>query len=322
MALFVAALLAAAPAQPLTLRPGRVDALSLPLITEVAPPSYPAGSTERAVFDALNIARAKGNFGMLAQDTRLDAAAAAHASYMARNRGSGLTHQQSANWSGFTGATPMVRARAAGYIAAASFEALSSGTTVPACLELLNTVYHLSLLMIGAIDVGIAVHAEVGCVIDVHLPLHNQRTQVRSGGTVGVYPYPGQMGVPTVFRPDTETPRPALDAGLSEVGPPILVDLNSEDTGVLRANDIVLSRFALIEVASERPVEATVLASVGVSATASAGLDLHTDGALVSSSHVFLVPARPLKAATAYAIDFEGSAKGVVVTQRWQFTTR
>jgi hypothetical protein len=216
----------------------------------------------------------------------------------------------------------MSRARVAGFSPSTSLEALSSGATVSTCLELLNTVYHLSLLTIGTTHVGIGVDARSGCVIDMHLPLHNRRMQVRNAGTLGVYPYPDQQGVPTDFVPETETPRPPLDARARVVGPPILVDVTSEDTGVLRATDIVLSRFALTEAATERPVAGTVLASVGVSATVDAGLDLRADPATVTSGHVFLVPARALKAATTYAVDFEGSVKGVIVSRRWQFTTR
>jgi hypothetical protein len=296
--------------------------MAVPLVDEVAPPSYPEGSTERAVFDILNTARAKGNFGLLAQDTRLDAAAAAHARYLALNPRRGLTHHESADGLGFTGETPMARARAAGFSPATSVESLSTGATVSTCLGLLNTVYHLGMLTIGATHVGIGVHARSGCVIDIHLPLHNRRMQVRKGGTVGVYPYPGQVGVPTGYLPETETPRPPLDAGVHEVGPPILVDVTSEDTGVLRASDIVLSRFALTEAASEQPVAATVLPSVDVSATADAGLDQRADAAVVSNGHVFLVATRPLKPATTYAVDFEGSVKGITVGRRWHFTTR
>ncbi len=322
MAVAALALLAAGQALPQKALPPRVDAMSIPLVDEVAPPSYPEGSTERAVFDILNAARAKGNFGLLAQDARLDAAAAAHAGYLARNPVRGLTHGESADEPGFTGETPMARARAAGFSPATSLEVLSGGASVSGCLELLNTVYHLSLLTIGATQVGIGVHARAGCVIDMHLPLHNRGMQVRRGGTVGVYPYPDQEGVPTEFLPDSETPRPPLEAGVREVGPPILVDLTSKDTGVLRASDIVLSRFVLKEAATERPVAATVLASVGVSATADASLVSRADAAVASSGHVFLVPTRPLKAATTYAVDFEGWVKGVAVGRRWQFTTR
>jgi uncharacterized protein YkwD len=321
-AAFVLSLLAAGQAWPQKGLPPRVDAMSIPLVEEVAPPSYPVGSIERGVFDTLNIARARGNFGLLAQDTRLDAAAAAHARYLALKPGHGLTHLESPDEPGFTGETPMARARAAGFSPATSLETLSTGTTVATCLELLNTVYHLSLATIGATHVGIGVHGRSGCVIGMHLPLRNRRMQARTGGTVGVYPYPDQEGVPTGFLPDTETPRPPLDARLREVGPPILVDLTSEDTGVLRASDIVISRFTLTEFASERPVAGIVLASVGVSSKAEAGLDHHADPAVVASGHVFLVPTRPLEPATIYVVDFEGSAKGITVGRRWRFTTR
>ncbi len=298
------------------------DALPPPLVTEVSAPSYAPGSSERAVFDALNDARARGNFGLLAQDGRLDTAAARHAEYLAQHLGGAISHQQDARLAGFSGETPLERVRASGYETALAFEAISSGTSAAACLELLNTVYHLGVLMIGATEVGIAVNPEAGCVIEPQLPGRRPRMQTRRAGTLGVYPYPGQAGVPTAFMPATEMPNPAPDLGDALAGPPILADLNSEAAGALAASDIVIERFALTEVAGARPVEARVLASRGVAAAPGAGLDLRVDRRLASAGHVFLLPMHALKPQTAYAVDFSGSANGFALSRRWEFRTR
>ena len=109
-----------------------LDEVAPPLVTAIAPSSYAEGSAERAVFEALNEARAKGNFGLLAQDARLDDAAARHAAYMARNLGGAISHRQQAERPGFSGETPIDRIHAAGYETSVSFEAISSGSTARA----------------------------------------------------------------------------------------------------------------------------------------------------------------------------------------------
>lgn len=293
-----------------------------PLVAEVAPPSYADGSIERAVFEALNQARARGNFGLLAQDARLDAAAAGHATYIAQNLNGALSHRQDARQPGFSGETPLARVRAAGYDTSVAFEAISSGATAPACLELLNTVYHLGSLMVGATDVGIAVEPRAGCVIETQLPGRSPRPQRRPAGTVGTYPYPGQMGVPAAFMPATEMPNPAPDVGDALLGPPILVDLDSAAAGGLAPSDIVLGRFTLAEAGGGAPVAARVLAHPSVAAAPGGGLDLRGERRLASAGHVFLLPMHALKPQTAYAVDFSGSVRGQPVSRRWDFSTR
>lgn len=299
-----------------------LDEVAPPLVTAIAPPSYAQGSAEQAVFEALNEARAKGNFGLLAQDARLDDAAARHAAYMARNLGGAISHRQQAERPGFSGETPIERIHAAGYETSVSFEAISSGSTARGCLELLNTVYHLGALTIGATDVGIAIEPGAGCVIEPQRPGRHAALQARPAGTVGVYPYPGQAGVPAAFMPATETPNPAPDLGNAVVGPPILVDLNSAAAAGLAPSDIVLARFTLAEGADGTPVAARILASGNVVAAARAGLDLRLDRRLVSAGHVFLLPLHPLKASTAYTVEWRGSVGGLEVSRRWGFTTR
>ena len=146
--------------------------------------------------------------------------------------------------------------------------------------------------------------------------------QARRAGTVGVYPYPGQRSVPAAFMPATEIPNPAPDVGDAVVGPPILVDLNSDAADSSATGGIVLARFALTEVASGRPVEARILASRRVAAAPGAELEVRVDRRLPSAGHVFLLPLRTLKTGTAYAVDFSGSVDGVGVSRRWDFTTR
>lgn len=289
------------------------------LATAVAEPSYAPGSPEREVFEALNQARARGNFGLLAQDLRLDAAAAAHADYMAQNLAGEISHRQQVGRPGFTGETPRERIVAAGYDTATSFEAISGGTTPRACLELLNTVYHLGALMAGATDVGIAVHPEAGCVIEPQVPGHGERMQRRRAGTLGVYPYPGQTGVPPAFMPATEVPNPAPDLADAVIGPPILVDLDATTSGT--AGGLVIERFVLAD-ADGGEVPARLLAGPAVTTAVEAGIDRRLDRRLAGSAQVFLLPLQPLRPDTAYSVEFAGGADGHTLHERWTFRTR
>jgi len=230
------------------------------LVGSVPAPSYPPSSSERAVFDALNEARARGNFGLLQQDARLDAAAAAHAEYLAHNLGGAISHHQHADRPRFSGETPIARLAAAGYATEVSREAISNGTTARGCLELLNTIYHLGDLMSGATEVGIAVHPSAGCVIEPQLPLASPGPQARAAGTLGVYPFPGQTGVPAAFAPASETPNPAPDLGAALLGPPVLADLRSAAMPGLAASEVVLGRFELRELSAAAPVARRVRA--------------------------------------------------------------
>lgn len=287
------------------------------LVGAVDAPTYAPGSPEREVFEALNEARARGNFGLLAQDVRLDAAAAAHADYMAQNLAGGVSHRQQAGRPGFTGETPRERIVAAGYDTVTSYEAISNGTSARGCLELLNTVYHLGALMAGATDVGIAVHPAAGCVIEPQVPARGEGLQRRRAGTVGVYPYPGQDGVPPAFMPATEVPNPAPELADAVVGPPILVDLNAAAAGGA-AGGITIERFTLAEPGGAS-VPARLLAGPGVTA---AGVDTRLDRRLAGSGQLFLLPLQPLRPGTTYSVEFAGTAAGHALRERWTFRTR
>lgn len=289
----------------------------------VAATPYAPDSAERFVYDALNEARMRGDFGPLAQDARLDAAAAGHAAYLARHAAAGApSHAQDPLRPGFTGETPLARLRAVGYDdGAASLEAIAGGAGARACLELLNTVYHLGVLMAaGATEVGIAAPPNGGCVIEPQRPRRAERLAPRgNGNSVGVYPTPGQAGVPTAFMPATEMPNPAPDLGESLAGPPILVDLDAAFAAGVAASRIVVERYAVIDAATGEPLAARVLAGAGVKA--GAAIDLRTDRRLPSAGQVFLLPLAPLRAGARYAVDFAAAVDGAAVARRWEFST-
>ncbi len=90
---------------------------SVPLITEVAAPSYTLASGELAGFNYLNAERSHCGFGKVAQNTLLDTAGKNHARYYRANPVTSFNspHDETQGLVGFTGATSADRARAQGY---------------------------------------------------------------------------------------------------------------------------------------------------------------------------------------------------------------
>lgn len=90
---------------------------SVPLITEIAVPTYSLASGELAAFNYLNAERASCGFGKVAQSTALDAAGKNHARYYSANRVTSVNspHHETRGLIGFTGVSPEDRALAVGY---------------------------------------------------------------------------------------------------------------------------------------------------------------------------------------------------------------
>jgi hypothetical protein len=148
------------------------------LQTTVPSPTYAAGSWQEFAFAYLNDHRTRCGFGALKQDARLDQAAQAHSSYLARqSKEIGWTgsngqqidlHAQDPARPLFTGQTPTERARAAGYtgdvgeaISTTATRAVSplNSATEKVMLrwnlqELLAVPYHMGILMSDAREVG------------------------------------------------------------------------------------------------------------------------------------------------------------------------
>ena len=103
------------------------------LQTTVPAPSYTAGSRELAEFNTLNEQRAKCGFGLLANNEQLKFAAIDHVSYLAeyaqKMTDAGLSaHGQYPQYpNGFTGATPLDRAKYRGYTGRHAGETIAAG---------------------------------------------------------------------------------------------------------------------------------------------------------------------------------------------------
>ena len=148
---------------------------SVPIITEVAVPTYTLASGELAAFNYLNAERSHCGFGRVAQNTLLDTAAKNHASY---NRANPVTsvnspHTEKQGFTGFTGVSPGDRALAVGYTS--TVREVGSGLNIWRNLEyigqydssvigydavrgLMSVPYHALHVFSPAVEIGFATH--------------------------------------------------------------------------------------------------------------------------------------------------------------------
>jgi len=300
-------------------------------VTSVPSPSYTVEDSATAV-NLLNILRQEVGAGLVAQNTSLDQAASAHASFLIDNAlvadDSYLTtevqgilggHYEDPALVGYTGQGPLDRTVAAGYTGTVteiiSFGALT-GTECLASLE--DSVYHLVQLMTPFVDIGVAFNPGVGsgsvCAIELGVPSGTLGQLPANGNTVG-YPFAGQTDVQPVYYNQAEAPNPAPD--LLMAGHPVVVSLYTQSASTLTGSDIVLHDFSMVS-ESGASVSARVLANSGL---ASDGPALTTDDVIAGAGYVVLLPEVTLDPLTLYYVSFAATVKGTEVNKTWSFTT-
>jgi hypothetical protein len=186
---------------------------------------YSPGSAQRLAYDQLNAARLRCGFGSLSQSTRLDQAAAAHGNYMSLNNEFG--HGETAGKPGFTGATPLDRALAAGYAPRAVGEDLSTGgsfngsTAADSIRNLMAAPYHARSLLTGFSEVGLAWNV-VGSLdtltVDLGVPA---RSRLQPPQSVITFPCAGTTDA--AARGGNESPSPFPSDPNAEWGQPVIV---------------------------------------------------------------------------------------------------
>lgn len=202
-----------------------VETPSAPPALSVGGGGYAAGSPQRLAFDQLNAARLRCGFGPLAQSTQLDQAAAAHGNYM--NLNSEFGHGEERGKPGFTGATPLDRALAAGYAPRAVGEDLSTGgtfggsTAADSIRNLMAAPYHAQSLLTGFHEVGLAwnvVSSLDTLVVDLGVPAPSQ---LQLPQRVATFPCEGITDA--IARGGNESPSPFPSDPDAEWGQPITV---------------------------------------------------------------------------------------------------
>lgn len=299
------------------------------LVTTVPAPTYgdsALGLEKAAVFNQLNEDRARCGFGMLAQNSKLDSAAQAHADYLTLN-GYSEHHSETAGKAGFTGATAADRLTAATYSFAYYTENIGpglygtffseSGGVVPysgtqvsgrnVLRTLYSSVYHLAGLMSGDRDIGLGISTRDNSTagggqtaftktltVDAAVPTGMSR-QTIAGDSVSTFPCEGTAKLNPNFL--TESPNPFPEATSRDVAPygqPIYV--RSAQGTTLKLVSATVTR------ADQTP--GTIPARV---------LSADNDpNKLLGTNEVFVVPTQPLASNATYEVTISGSNSGMV----------
>ncbi|WP_186261407.1 CAP domain-containing protein [Burkholderia gladioli] len=333
-----------APAQPAALAPQ----------TSIAPATYADGTVQAQLFGTVNAYRQQLGVGLMRQDAKLDVAASAHAKYELDNLVSGaisaLGHDESSTLPGFTGASPLLRAIAAGApagewvgenVAASSLQTNQSGQPGTDCAnQWLNSVYHLEAATANSESMGVGVDSASNsggtsylCVLDMGTstgvsgnPDPNNAADTNTipyaGGQqfdtklIVHAPYSGETGVSLTMRP--ESPNPAPD--LSAPGRPIMVRVNAA-----QGNRLTVSSFQLVDASGAAVAARIIVPSDAVSgSTATTTADVNNN---LPEGVAFLLPLAALKSNTTYTVTFAGSranadgSSPVPMSTSWSFTT-
>ena len=299
------------------------------LVERVAAPSYAKDSGNAHVFNAVNALREKVGSGLLAQNAELDRAALAHHQYLNTSDFVNL-HAETAAYSGYTGADATARGRAAGYVGAYIEEVVhgvnGAGRFAGCAASWANSIYHVGLFFSGMRDVGIAALATRNdpvfgkytvCVVNFSMGAA-QVEQLPADGTIRVYPYPDQAGVPTVFHNHTEEPSPLPE--YFELGPPVTLNFKTKSFPAAGARPAIVVDHVSVATADGQPLGARILVSPVGGTFSTSGPVLQNDEKIAPFT-LTIVPLARMKPNTVYTVTFAGIVNGGARSKTWKFTT-
>lgn len=295
---------------PVTNQPAFV--LDTTIVTSVPAAAYSTGTEEKAAYNLLNSERGACGFGLLAQNTQLDAAARLHNDYQIINNTASHNQNQTQFPTGFTGARAFDRVTAAGYLDAAEVAdefTFKSGTTSKTGIgeggmrNLLSGPYHLAGMVDGYRDVGISVRSSaettptgVNNRVILHVNAAHKTAaakQLIPTGEVRTYPCAGSVGVNRQLTNETPNPVPGRDLAVNPIGTPIYVST--------RVGDVLT-----IASASMKATGSTT--SIVLRQVVSENND---PNAKYRSHEAYFAPDAPLAPVTDYTVTVTGSANGV-----------
>lgn len=306
---------------PSTPSPAAVTSQTFASVQVTIPAStYASGSPERGAWDVLQQARVLCGFGALRQNTRLDAAALAHAKYQTHIAVTTtplfLSHYEDIPDDPFyTGFAPWHRTLAQGYgdqvaeILEAinfSYDVSNPPPSTPLALRgaasmrnLMNTVYHLTGAMFAGADVGF------GADIQTAVSGTSRREEYRFGslngfqtqlirlgaGTLATYPCNNSINVPIEFFPAFESPNPfpSMTSPLQLVGPPIYLKVDAGQALTLNTRSVV--------------------SSTGISVPTTVLTAANDAQAEITDNEIFVVPDNALSPDTRYQVDLSGTIR-------------
>ena len=315
------------PTTPPVVTPPAIDVNEL--ITTVTTPTYASDSGNLVVFNALNALRAKIGSGLLAQSSALDQAAQAHWNYLDINTIVSL-HSETEGKTGFTGVDATARAKAAGYSAAYVDEVIfgtNGANNFAGCTaSWANSVYHVGVLFSGMRDIGISalntkddpVYGKYTvCVADFSMGT-SKSEQLPADGTIRVYPYPDQTGVPIVFYNQAEVPTPLPQ--YQELGTPVTLNFKTKSFAATGAKPTISVTQLNITPAGGQPMTAQILAATAGGAITTTGPELTTDSRMTAYT-LTIIPVARMAPNTVYTVSFSGTVNGTALSKSWKFTT-
>jgi len=289
------------------------------LVSSVPAASYAPASEALAAFNLVNAERAHCGFGLLAQNTQLDRAAAAHTRYELLNA-IYVTHDELPTNPGFSGVDPGARAKTQGYSGAGAVGEVAAATSAmpgvnpgeQAIRLWLSAPYHQAGLLASYRDVGISILADSSIIRRAIINLGiatNTMPQLPSSTEVSTYPCAGSTGVNRLLRGETPNPVPGRDLSINPIGTPVLVQVRSGHTlTVTSASMIGVSNGQVIAL---RPAIGSANDPNGVK-----GVSPYFAG-----NTAYVAPDSALEPNAQYQMQVNGTNNGVPFGRTFTFTT-
>ena len=297
------------------------------------PVSYKTGTPLLATYTATNSDRSSMGVGFLLESPALDAAAQAHAQYLAAQTPQIESHNETQGAPSFYAITPYARAMKAGFSPSTAWIDESIGDASNCAGQLMDTVYHLQELTSNAQQVGIGSVPGWACVIDVATvtgsanlvqPTNGAGVPTTGGqqlpaGVLGVYPYNGQSSVPDAMSL-SEQPAPPLPSGYTNPGHPVLMRAGV----VLSTDQLTVTSFTMVD-STKKVVTGVLLLDTVAAANSvsisSATVTLVADANIMQGVAVF-VPQSALVSGMTYAVTFKGTMGAASLSNTWAFTAQ
>ena len=309
---------APAPPPAPTPSPAPAPTPSAPIAAQLTVPTPVGYDADRlAAFNRLNEIRLSAGLGMLAQSTRMDQAAQAHAEWMVAN--DSFTHEEVVGTVDFTGVNWAERDEAFGYVPVEGDELIASASHGAAGVDLLvNGVYHRAgVLAFEPVDVGIG--WSVGTSTNVSMPLVLDITRpgtdaIRGLGQsaqpsidgVAIWPLDGAKGVPVHLG--LEIPNPVPSEDVLSLGTPVSIAVEESKT-------ITNISFVITNGVTGAVVPAQLLTNQ------------NDPNLLIPESFMAMIPLTSLAPGTTYTAVFSGSVlerltgTSKTIARTWSFTT-
>ncbi|MEW4339624.1 CAP domain-containing protein [Chromobacterium vaccinii] len=199
------------------------------IVTQVAASTYAASSEQATAYSILNSERQQCGFGLLAQNSNLDTAAAAHSLYLSTNS-SEMGHYEVSGHTNYYASAPADRATKAGY----SYSSLGEGVVQAQGAAigmrwLLSAPYHLLGAMGSYKDVGVGYSIYSGFTVGALTVDYGSvgNGQTVDSKTVLTYPCNGSTQVATGY---TNEDISYTGSGSGSSGQPVLIQVNPANT--------------------------------------------------------------------------------------------